>query len=150
MLETLARVVEIRPGGAVVEVLGRAGCGQCAPGGSCGSGILTQIFPLRARRFLVEDPVGVRPGDEVVIAVDDGMLWRGSLTVYALGLAGVLLGALGGGWLLPWAADGAAAVGAVLGLAGALALIRRMSTRLPAVLPRVVRAGAAAAVSFQR
>ncbi len=150
MLETLARVVETRPGAAVVEILGRAGCGQCASGKPCGSGILTGLLPSRARRFLVDDPIGARTGDEVVVAVDDGALLRGSVAVYAVSLAAVLLGALLGGWLLPQSADAGAAAGAVLGLLGAPFLIRAVAGRPSAVLPRVIRSGAAAAVSFQR
>lgn len=149
MLETLARVIETRPGAAVVEVLGRPGCGQCAPGTSCGSGILTGLLPSRARRFLVDDPIGVRAGDEVVVAVEDGALLRGSLTVYAVSLAAVLAGALLGGWLLPQSADAGAAAGAALGLLGAPFLIRAAARGPGPVHPRVIRAGATAAVSLR-
>lgn len=150
MPESRARVVETRPGAVLVEILGGAGCGHCAPGGTCASGILTRVFPLRPRRFLASDPLGVRPGDEVVVAVDDGALWRSSLAVYAVGLAGVLGGALAGASMLPGAGDAGAAGGAAAGLLVAAGLIRRAAARTPAPLPRVIRAVTAAAVSFSR
>lgn len=153
MLESLARVVETRPGSAVVEVLGNAGCGQCTAGRTCSSAVLTRVFPLRSRRFTVHDALGVGIGDEIVVAVDDGALYRSSLCVYALALGGVLAGAMLGAWLAPGAGDGASALGAALGLASAFLITRRVAAapRFARIaVPRVVRAGGRAAVSFDR
>jgi sigma-E factor negative regulatory protein RseC len=151
--ESLARVIEARPGVALVEVLGNAGCGQCSPHQPCSVSILSGIFPLRARRFLVQDAIGVRGGDEVVVAIAEGALGRSSAAVYAVALAGVLAGAAGGAWLAPAAADGAAALGAALGLAAAFVAIRRRAAATGSRLggaPRVIRAAGRAAVSFHR
>jgi sigma-E factor negative regulatory protein RseC len=113
--------------------------------------MLTRVLLLRSRRFVVQDSIGVNVGDEVVVAVEDGALYRSSLVVYALALAGILGGAIGAAWLMPAAGDGVAALGAALGLASAFPLVRRLASATPlarAAGPRVVRARGRAAVSF--
>lgn len=153
MLESRARVIETGPGVALVEVMGGAGCGQCPPRSACSGRVLSAVFPLRARRFLVRDGVGVRVGDEVVVAAAEGALGRSSAAVYAVSLAGVLGGAAAGAAMAPAPGDAAAVLGAACGLATAFIAIRRWAgsprSRLGAT-PRVIRAAGRAAVSLPR
>ena len=69
-------------------------------------------------------------GDSVVVGLDEGLLQRGSLLLYALPLGGLLLGALLGERLflrLGLATELGAVLAGLLGLIGALLFVRRTS-----------------------
>jgi sigma-E factor negative regulatory protein RseC len=140
MLETPARVIDTQGDMARVEADYGGGCGgsQCARGG-CGAALLAQLFTRNPRaRLTVLNPIGARPGERVVVGVEEGSVLAATLRVYLLPLVFLLAGALlsrslGGGDAL--AAAGALA-GLVLGWATARILGRR-TTRAPAILRRL-------------
>lgn len=140
MLESRARVIERRGEAALIEVLEQAGCGACATGEACGTTLLARWLPRRPRRFEVANPIQAGPGDEVIVAVEEGKLARSAVAVFARALGLVLIGAVTGA--LAGGGDAMAAAGAAAGLAGAYVLVRR-SGRARAhagQAPRIVRA----------
>lgn len=145
MLESRGVVIESDGSTALVEVRSRAGCGHCASVRGCATDMLSRAFPRRAQRFRVANPVGARPGDEVVVGVSDGALYRGSLAVYPVALVGLLAGAMGGAGLAGSSMhpDLAAVLGAGLGLVLAWAWIRRFAAGRSGAdrQPRIIRAG---------
>jgi len=150
LLEGTARVVAIEAGTVWLEPEPAAGCGGCrslaACGGSAGRGVLP------ARRFCLTDVPQPRLGERVVVGIPEGALLHASAVAYAIPLltmlaAGTAAARLGGG------GDGAAALGALGGLAAGAVIAHAVAGRLAErgrLAPRFVRrlssdAGATAA-----
>lgn len=138
LLETPARVIRSQDGLALVEADYGGGCGSgaCASGG-CGAAVLAQLFTRNPRGPLeVIDALGTRPGERVVVGVEEGSVLNASLLVYLLPLVLLLAGAVGARQLLE--TDAMAALGGLLGLAAGFWAARRFNRRAPA-RPRILR-----------
>jgi len=128
MIEEQARVVRVRGEMAEIDTERRAACSSCAAKGGCGTSLLATWFPQRRLTFELRNDIGAKVGDSVVVGLDEGLLQRGSLLLYALPLAGLLLGALLGERLflgLGLAMELGAVLVGLLGLTGALLFVRR-------------------------
>ncbi len=123
-----AEVVAVEGDHVWVETERKAVCDACAVQKGCGSGIISRMFRKRAR-LRIDNSIGARLGERVVIGLEDSALVRASLAVYLMPLVWMLLGAIGGQLLanaLGWEqADGAAAIGGVIGLLAGFAWLRR-------------------------
>jgi sigma-E factor negative regulatory protein RseC len=140
VIEESARVARVD--GDTVEVVTerRSACGSCAAQKGCGTSLLAAWFPQRQLRFRVFNAVGARVGDQVVVGLDEAYLQRGALLLYAVPLAGLLLGAVAGEFAfgaLGLHPEPGAIGGGLLGLSGALGLVRR--TRLESAGEHAVR-----------
>lgn len=130
MLETPAVIVETQQTSALVEADFGGGCGSgmCAKGG-CGAAVLAQLFSRNPRGPMrVANPIQARPGERVIVGVEEGMLVRSTLIAYLLPLGMLLGGALAGRAWLP-ESDGLAVVGALAGLAVGWGLARALGRR---------------------
>lgn len=117
MIEESAHVVESEGEYAWVESERRSSCGSCSAKG-CGTGALSKILGRRTQRMKVLNPVGAKPGDEVVLGIREQALIKGSLAVYIVPLLAMMAGALLGHALAPqWGAD-TEGMSALLGLGG--------------------------------
>ncbi|WP_421621351.1 SoxR reducing system RseC family protein [Alkalilimnicola ehrlichii] len=129
MIEQQATVMA-RDGDHVwVEAHRQSTCSGCAAQSGCGTGALGRWLPGAVTRLRVADPLGVRPGEQVVIAVAEGAVLRGSVMVYLVPLLGLLGGALAGEQLSAWLShtgDALALMGGVSGLLLGFALARRV------------------------
>ncbi|MCL2074950.1 MAG: SoxR reducing system RseC family protein [Betaproteobacteria bacterium] len=143
-IEQAARVVALTEDGrALVEAVGSS-CGRCHEAGGCGKANLTRMF-ASVRRFPVKNPALAKPGDEVIIILPTGILFRQSVLAYLWPLAALLLGALAGKFL---ANDAGALAGGALAFGAALWLMPKLWARYlanPAFEPKiekiVVRSG---------
>ncbi len=118
MLEMRARVIKVTGNYADISPL-NVGCGQCNSANGCGSGKLTKVFcSNELRTFLVLNEAGAQVGDEVNVALPDGMLLRSSWRIYILPLLLMFaLGVLGSSLATDTPSrDGYAVVGSMLGL----------------------------------
>lgn len=135
MIEERATVVEVGPGRALVETSRSGSCGSCGARHACGG-----LGGGREARVWADDPVGVAPGEEVVIAVPEGTVLRAGFWAYLLPVVALLVGAvLGNAWgpALGLSRDaGAAAVG--LAALAAAFLVARLVGGRSAAAPRVV------------
>ncbi len=128
MLTEVARVVAIEADSLWVESIRKSTCGSCAVQKGCGHGLLNQIYP--GRRNLVRvlpgdiDPQECRVDDEVVIAIPEDVVLRGSFLAYLMPLLCMLGGAALAVALLPGGQDAMAALGATVGLAVGFLLLR--------------------------
>ncbi|MCS6786673.1 MAG: SoxR reducing system RseC family protein [Thiobacillaceae bacterium] len=130
MIETTARVVRLEGNTAWVRVDSPAGCGACG-GRGCGTALFARLFDPREPEYPVANPIDARPGDTVVVGVEDGELLKAALAGYVLPLGLLVLGALLGSAL----GEAAAALGAALGLVLAWWLLRlRPFARAPVIL----------------
>ncbi len=139
MLETRAIVVRAEGENAVVEAVHGGGCGACA-GGSCSSASMSKMLCVKPRQFRVRNAIGARPGEEVEVSVAQGVLLRSALTLYALPMALLFVGAAtGSGWAGAGVQDAGAAVGALAGLSLGFILVRIISSRRAPALPVITR-----------
>lgn len=118
MLETRAIVVQLEGAEAVVEAVHGGGCGLCSSNKGCGSGKLSKVFGVQSRQFRVRNEIDARIGEEVQVAVADGVLLRSALTLYGLPLLLLFGGALlGSYWIVGTAGrDVGSVIGASVGL----------------------------------
>jgi sigma-E factor negative regulatory protein RseC len=142
--ETRAVVVRAEGEFALVEAEAGAGCGRCDSVRGCSASALGKLFCATPRRFRVLNRVGARPGERVVLGVEDGAVARSAGAVYGLPLllltAGAVLGAGFGD--APGTRDLYALAGAGIGLLAGLAggcTVDAVSRGDPRLLPRILR-----------
>jgi sigma-E factor negative regulatory protein RseC len=122
VLEQSAKVVEVRDDTLWVESDARGGCSQCSSG-SCATSVVSKLFGSRRSRFQLENTLGAKDGEQVVVGIPDELLVRASVWAYLLPLVVmVALAALGSAWGM---SEGMQSLMALLGLAGGFLLVRR-------------------------
>lgn len=140
MLNETARVVAVNDDGLWLETRRKSACQGCSAKGTCGHSLLDSMHP--GRRSLIKLAAGgpaFEAGAEVRVSVPDALVLKLSLLFYLMPLAALLSGGLlaarlGGG-------DGAAAFGALAGLAGGALAVRVLGRRLearPDFRPRIL------------
>lgn len=123
MTETEALVVALHGNDALVRVESQGGCGRCHEPGGCGGQSLSQMFCAKPREYALPNTVMAQVGERVVLGVPEGVLNRTAMLAYVVPVLAVLLGALvGRSW---GGSDGAAVIGAALGLGSGWLLLRR-------------------------
>jgi sigma-E factor negative regulatory protein RseC len=130
VIEEQARIVKVDGDFVELETDKRSACGSCSARAGCGTSLLSNWFPQRRLTFRLRNGVGAKPGDSVVVGLDESLLQRSSMMLYALPLAGLLIGAVGGEYGFRFV-DLSPELGAVLmgllGLSAALMLVRHLS-----------------------
>ena len=127
MIES-GRVVAVESDGLWVETIRKSTCGACAVQKGCGHGIINRLTD-GSRNYL-----RVLPGDhslsecsvddQVRFAVPEAVILRGSLVVYVLPLLCMLFGAVLAVRAAPGNQDLLAAIGAAVGFAAGVGLVR--------------------------
>ena len=143
MLETRAVIIQLDGTDALVEAGQGGGCGNCDSVNGCHSGKLAKAFCTKPRRFRVHNSINARLGEEVQVAVADGVLLRSALALYMFPLGTLFVGGFAGSALADSASrDAYAALGALSGLACGFALSRLYAMRQLApgdILPTITR-----------
>lgn len=131
MLNTRAIIIRVEDGEAVVRPAEGGGCSACSKQGNCGSGKLNQMLNARPLDFRVRNATNAGVGDEVRVVVPEGVLLRSAGILYALPLALLLAGAIGGQYLSSGfvGADAGTALGAGCGLVLGFVMARLYATR---------------------
>ena len=122
MLEAHGTVRAVEPGYAWVESERRSACGSCESSSRCGVSTIATLVGNRPLALRLRDPLGVHPGDAVVIGVSETRLLRVAAVAYLLPLFAMVVVALAASAISDSAAS--APLGAVAGLAGSLACLR--------------------------
>ncbi len=99
MIEEQGYVQESCSGYARVLTRRRATCGHCSEAHGCGRAALAHWFGATTL-IKVRDPLGVRPGERVVVGLAERALLRASLAVYGLPVGFMLALALAAELLL--------------------------------------------------
>jgi sigma-E factor negative regulatory protein RseC len=95
MLEETARVIEVKDGLLLAETESRSGCNHCSSG-NCSTSVVAKLFGVKRNRLVMENSIGARAGDQVVIGIPDALLARASVLAYLMPLVSMLgLSALG-------------------------------------------------------
>jgi sigma-E factor negative regulatory protein RseC len=133
MLEMRAIIIRVQGDEASVQPLGSGGCGHCDSEGGCGSGSLSKLFcSSKPRRFTVRNKVCAKVGDEVLVSLPDGILFRGAVKMYLVPLALLMAGGSLGVGLANEAGtrDAYAVVGAIAGLLSGFVIAKFSSFRV--------------------
>jgi sigma-E factor negative regulatory protein RseC len=113
MIEQQATVIAVADGSALLEVQRQNSCSACQVGERCGTSVVAKLFGNgNATRLRVADPIGLAPGEQVVVGIHGPLLVRASLVAYLLPLL-ACIGAAGAAEQL--------ALGDTLGVLGGLA-----------------------------
>jgi sigma-E factor negative regulatory protein RseC len=95
MLEQIARVIDVKDGMLLAETESRSGCNHCATSG-CTTSVVAKLFGVRRNRLVLENSIGAKTGDQVVIGIPDALLARASIMAYLMPLLSMMaLTALG-------------------------------------------------------
>jgi sigma-E factor negative regulatory protein RseC len=95
MLEQNAIVLKTEDGKAWVEARESGTCGSCGSGG-CSTRRLADLFGRRDREYPVDNVLNVNSGDQVVIGIPAGALWKSAFRLYGLPLLLMIAGAMAG------------------------------------------------------
>ncbi len=128
MIEETALILNCEGEYADIETKPQSSCGGCASSGVCGSGVFSKIFGKRKTVVRVVNSIKAKPGDQVVIGLQESSLSRVSVIFYIVPLVSMILVALLGqeiaiklGYLSP---DPFAILGGGIGLFFGLWLVR--------------------------
>ena len=116
---------------AEIIVKKQSACGACEVRSGCGTSLLANWLPRRRLVFHLKNDIGAKPGDTVVLGLDETLLQRGSLLLYALPVAGLLMGAVAGEAFFPLlglSAELGAVLTGLFGVTAALAQVRRIAS----------------------
>jgi sigma-E factor negative regulatory protein RseC len=95
MIEQQATVIAVADGAALLEVQRQSSCSACHAGTRCGTSVVAKLFGNgNATRLRVLDPIGLAPGEQVVVGIRGPLLVRASLVAYLLPLL-AFIGAAG-------------------------------------------------------
>ena len=132
MIEETGLVAELDGEHAWVETARRSSCGGCSAEG-CGTGALAQVLGSKRQRVRVNNTIGAKVGDTVILGLREDALLRGSLAVYIVPLLSMMAAALLGEALAPqWGGgetDAWAVASGLLGFGGGLLWLRGFSRR---------------------
>lgn len=141
MLEIPARITRVEADTAWVVSNAPSSCGACA-GKGCGSSVFARVLHADEPEYRVDNPIGAEPGEEVVVGLPDGALYRAAVAGYLGPLVLLLGGAALGTWFF---GEPGGLFGGLSGLLLAAWWLRRRPA--PAATPVVLRRGQSACAS---
>ncbi|MEW8053052.1 MAG: SoxR reducing system RseC family protein [Candidatus Thiodiazotropha sp.] len=94
MIEESATVISADDGYAVVETQQSPACGACANASGCSTSVLSGLFKRRHNRLRVSNPIDAKPGQQVIIGLQENTLLKVSLLAYLLPLVSMFLVAI--------------------------------------------------------
>lgn len=131
MIEEMARVSRCEEDYAIVEVTRTSSCNSCNAKGACGTGSLALWFRFRPPPLKVLNSLNARPGDQVMVALEESRFLTGSFLLYMLPLLSLFAFALLFEWLAQISSianpEAAAISGALSGLVAGLLGVRYLA-----------------------
>jgi sigma-E factor negative regulatory protein RseC len=160
MIEQTALVVSVQGDLAEVEGERPGACGGCADEGACATSLIARYFGRRRPALQVENPIGARSGERVIIGLAESTLLTASFLAYLTPLLAMIGAAIAGAriadFLAPTYVRGLSVLAGLGGLVAALGWLARLSragslaTRCrPRILRRAGEGGDGLAVHFQ-
>lgn len=117
MIEEHALVVGVEQDVALLEVVRRSACGLCGKTRGCGISLFGRLFGHKNNVFKAENTIHAKPGDNVVVAIEEQAVLMSAMVIYGVPLGALLLGAILGNAL----SDGTASQADMYAFAGAVA-----------------------------
>lgn len=116
------RVEKVENGLAYVSTQRETGCSGCQTQKGCGTSVLSQLFsPKSMTTIQVDNGLGAKEGDVVILSMDESHLIKHSLMGYGVPLLGLFIGAtlfqviVTSLFQIP-SGDGSAIIGGLIGL----------------------------------
>lgn len=116
MIEETGQVVALRGDQAGVQALAQGACQSCKVRGGCGQRLMAEMIGDNNLPVYVDNRLGARVGDQVVLGMGEAALLQASLLVYLVPLLGLVGGGLVGDRILALG-DAGTALMAVVGMA---------------------------------
>lgn len=155
MIEETALVLNCDGEYADIETKPQSSCGGCASSGVCGAGVFSKVFGNRKTVVRVENSIKAKPGDQVIIGLQEASLSRVSFVFYLVPLLTmIVLALLGQEMAIKLGSqlhDPFAILGGGIGLFAGLWLARVFAKRVqqdPRYQPVMLRFAASEKVSF--
>ncbi len=96
MIEEEAQVVEVNGNELTLQAQTQSACGSCSANKGCGTSLLAKVVGRKFTHFQAENSVNAVVGDTVIVGIPEDALLKGSLVMYVLPIAGMLVFALSG------------------------------------------------------
>jgi sigma-E factor negative regulatory protein RseC len=131
MIEEHALVIGVEQDVALLEVVRRSACGLCGKTRGCGISLFGRLFGHKNNVFKAENTIHAKPGDNVVVAIEERAVLMSAMVVYGVPLGVLLLGAILGNALSDGTssqADMYAFAGAIAGLLSGLGWVKGYAT----------------------
>lgn len=74
-----------------VQTQRKTACGSCSAKAGCGTQLLARLFGQKLSRVKVLNPCHAKPGDHVIIALEDDAVLKGSFMLYFVPLMSLIL-----------------------------------------------------------
>lgn len=133
MIEETAIVTKCDGEFAWVEAQRQSTCSSCGANKACGTGVLSKVVGRKISRMKALNPIDARPGETVVVGLNEAALLKGSLAVYLMPLLFMLAFAVTGKLLaaqMLWSGEAPVVLFAVIGLGVAAIWLRRFTRRI--------------------
>jgi len=148
MIEQQATVLDVKGDSILIRTQRQSGCQACDVKSGCGTSVIERFFPERPQQQLLlpmdelESPP--KPGDQVVVGIDESYLQNTTLILYLVPLLGLLVGAVLGSYIgaLPESLLGSEPMSillCLLGLSFGLWITRRITERRHRQLHQAVK-----------
>jgi len=151
MLEEIALVVKSTPEQLWIETQTRSSCSHCSSRSGCGTSVLAKLFSVKHSQVQLDNSLGVKSGEKVVIGMPDELLIRAAVRVYLLPLLAMVLMTILAN--IAGAGDGIQSLSGLAGLAIGFILLRQHSKGTAShqhFKPRLLRLVDQTEVSLQR
>jgi sigma-E factor negative regulatory protein RseC len=134
MIEEMALVISIDGSYAEIRTEEKSACGSCEARNGCATAAVSEAMEKPPTLLRALNPIGARPGEKVVVGIEEAALNTVSMFFYAVPLAGLIIFALLGQFIAQWTGSDAgeplSALGGVLGLVLGFVLLRRFIARV--------------------
>ncbi|MCU7940200.1 MAG: SoxR reducing system RseC family protein [gamma proteobacterium symbiont of Bathyaustriella thionipta] len=91
MLEEIALVIKSTPDQLWLETETRSSCTHCSSSQGCGTSVLAKLFSVKRNQLNVENSLGAKSGEKVIIGLPDELLVRAAIWAYLLPLISMVL-----------------------------------------------------------
>lgn len=140
MIEEHALVTAIEKDLVTLQLQRRSACDACQLNAGCGTGSLGRLLGFRPRPLTIRTQLELKPGDQVLVALEERAFLVAGGLVYLLPLAGLFLFAIFADLVLGLT-DGSVVAAALVGLFAGFRVSGWLSQRVfqRSMNPRVVR-----------
>ncbi|MCH7881112.1 MAG: SoxR reducing system RseC family protein [Proteobacteria bacterium] len=115
MIRETATVTRLEGSQAVIDIQRQSVCDHCELNNGCGTGAIGRLLGHRSKSFKITNEKDLKPGDQVILGIQEKAYLNASLVIYGLPLMGLISGGLLSQWVFG-ESDVKAFVGAAVGM----------------------------------
>ncbi len=134
MIEENALILSCEGDYASIETRPQGACGSCSSSEVCGTSVFAKAFGNRRTVMRVPNSIQAKPGDQVIIGLQDSALTKVSMVFYMVPIISMILCAIFGQGMASMfgyvSHDKFAIIGGVFGFIAGLGLVRIFSGKI--------------------